>query len=417
MSAAVIQSRPERSRSFQDRLVLAEQGDTRVVALRSWDELQPFEDFWRETSSHLETDPDFVSLVVRGRMEVLGPYVLAMTDRKGEPKALMIGRIEQTRLPIKLGYFNVAQLPVRQLVFVIEGLIGERSSLAAELMTAATVKALRLKHAQLAILENVPNDSPFHLAQQALPWLARGLTQETHPHWRGTLPESCERFLQNLSKRHRYEARYAAKAMQKAFPGQLEYREYQGPGDVQAFCAAAETVARTTYQRGLGVGFIDNEQNRALVQLSTDRNWWKAWVLFIQQRPAAFWSGMAYKGIFHLEWTAYDPGFAKSEPGTVLFLRVLESLCGTGLRQIDFGIGSALYKERFGDQLRTESSLRVYAPNLRGASLNLCYSGGVAFEAAARAALRHMRLADRLKRIWRSRAERREAAQVRASAA
>jgi Acetyltransferase (GNAT) domain len=385
--------------------LLAAREDKGVAALTSWKDLAEWEPFWRANSRHLETDLDFVSLVVRTRKEVRGPYVLAVADRNGAPKALMIGRLEQTRLPLKFGYLTVAQLPVRQLVFVTDGLIGERSGEVVELVTEAIGGALRSDHAQVAVLENVGSDSPFHRVRDSLGRLSRGLALRSHPHWRGMLPENGEQFLRKLSKRHRYKVRHAVKALETTFRGQLTYRQYSLEADVQPFCAAAEAITRTSYQRGLGVGFIDNEQNRALVQLSAHRRWWNAWVLFIQERPVAFWSGMAYGGVFHVEWTAFDPAYGQSEPGTVLFLKLVDSLCQAGVRQVDFGIGSALYKERFGDQFQLETNLRFYAPSLKGIGLNVCYSSGVALETLAQRALRRIRLADRLRRLWRSRAE------------
>jgi CelD/BcsL family acetyltransferase involved in cellulose biosynthesis len=167
----------------------------------------------------------------------------------------------------------------------------------------------------------------------------------------------------------------------------------------------AEAIASKTYQRGLGVGFANNAQNRALVELGAQRGWWAGWILSVADKPIAFWTGMTYLDCCYGYWTGYDSAYAEYDVGSLVFLKVVDSLCAAGVKRIDFGIGSALYKERFGDERKVETSFRIFAPTASGMARNVCFSGGIALERCSHAALQKIRLAGRLKRFLRGRAK------------
>ena len=75
---------------------------------------------------------------------------------------------------------------------------------------------------------------------------------------------------------------------------------------------------------------------------------------------------------FILDYTAYDPAFQKNEPGTVLFMKMIDDLCRLKVKEIDFGFGDALYKNRYGDESWEESSVYIFSPRWKGAKLNAC---------------------------------------------
>ena len=58
--------------------------------------------------------------------------------------------------------------------------------------------------------------------------------------------------------------------------------------------------------------------------------------------------------------------YAKYSPGTYLLTHVMEDLCRDGVAAIDFGIGEALYKQRFGRATWQETEVYLYAPTWRG---------------------------------------------------
>lgn len=129
-------------------------------------------------------------------------------------------------------------------------------------------------------------------------------------------------------------------------------------------------MARLTYQRRLGSGFVNDAAHQRRCRLVAQNGRLRGYVLYVDDRPKAFWCGTLYKGVFHLAWTGYDPEWKQYELGTVVFLKMVEGLCEEKIREIDFGLGAAFYKERFGDRSSEEASIRIYSPTIRGVVIN-----------------------------------------------
>ncbi len=111
-----------------------------------------------------------------------------------------------------------------------------------------------------------------------------------------------------------------------------------------------------------------------------------------------------YQGVFHNVDLGYDPAYKKYEIGKQLLARVLEDLCREKARQVDFGLGDADWKQRFGDMKWEEASVSIFAPNLRGLGMNLCRTPILMTEKAAKRALERTQILARIKKLWRKRA-------------
>ena len=101
------------------------------------------------------------------------------------------------------------------------------------------------------------------------------------------------------------------------------------------------------------------------------------------------------------DFTGYDPQYRKYEIGTVIFLKMIGELCKTGVKQLDFGPGTALYKERFGDSSFEEAAICVFASNLRGILLNALRTITTGPVDVARRCLNRLGLEQKLKKAWR----------------
>jgi len=169
-----------------------------------------------------------------------------------------------------------------------------------------------------------------------------------------------------------------------------------------------ESVARKTYQRGIGVGFVDTEEMRACLGLLARGGRLRAHLLYAAGEPRAFWVGTVHGHTFHSNFMGYDPGLSQYSPGMFLVMRVIEDLCsqeGQGrIREIDFGLGDAQYKRVLGDTQWGEASVYIYAPTLKGISLNALRTSGVLIDTILRAALERARLFLTIKRLWRDHA-------------
>jgi len=101
--------------------------------------------------------------------------------------------------------------------------------------------------------------------------------------------------------------------------------------------------------------------------------------------------------------TGYDPDFRKYEVGTILFLRMIADAYGTGVRPVDFGLGPAAYKERFGDEHWEEKHFYLFAPALRGLVPNGLLSVNRLVDNYALWSWEKAHLVSRTKRRWKQR--------------
>jgi CelD/BcsL family acetyltransferase involved in cellulose biosynthesis len=163
-----------------------------------------------------------------------------------------------------------------------------------------------------------------------------------------------------------------------------------------------EEVAKKTYQRGMGVGFQSNQEMREHFELQAGNGWLRAYVLYLESTPAAFWIGDVYQQTFYSHFMGYDPVFAKHSPGMYLIMQTVESFCAEGkVRQIDWGLGDAQYKDVLGTSEWMEASFYLFAPTVSGLTLNLLRTPAALVDDLAKSALAHSSLLSRIKKSWR----------------
>lgn len=173
--------------------------------------------------------------------------------------------------------------------------------------------------------------------------------------------------------------------------------------DLAAVITHAEEVARKTYQRGLGVGFEDTEPMRRWLRVCADHGWLRVHLMSIAGKPVAFWMGTCYGGTFDSDHNGFDPALSAYSPGTALFGNMLEDLCATGVKEVDFGGGEALYKQRFSNWHGIRASVYVYAPTARGVFFNAVRTIVGLVGTAVKKALDLTGMSSAVKRLWRTR--------------
>ena len=102
---------------------------------------------------------------------------------------------------------------------------------------------------------------------------------------------------------------------------------------------------------------------------------------------------------------AFNPAYAKYEPGTYLAVKVIEEI-GSNLGEspataIDFGLGDAQYKTVLSNERRQVASLYIFAPTIMGAVLNLLKTFADLADRAAKVILERAGFLSPLKRFWR----------------
>ena len=365
-------------------------------------ELEDLREFWSQHETHPNNDLDYFLLIARMRKEVVAPFVIGL-KADGTLEASLAARIEHTRQSFRLGYLSCGSVPVRKLTFVTSGVTGSLTQKTAQLALQNLTASLTERGLDFAVLHNLAIDSSLAATlRTAVPAMLRDHGARRREHWRMSLPETFDLFLARRKKKHRYWLNRLPRMLEKAFPGAVETRVFQ-KGDIGPFCRDADAVGALTYQRKLGAGFTDVGESREYCKLLADRGALRGYILYLEGKPAAYWMASTHRDVLFLHSTGYDPQFRKYEVGTILFLSLIRDACGTELKKVDFGLGTADYKERFGDEMWLEQDYYLFRNSPRGWLMNLLISGSQCTDQLARWVLSQSGPIGRVKRWWRQR--------------
>jgi Acetyltransferase (GNAT) domain len=378
-------------------------GRAQARVLRTLEEIECLRGTWTALQWHPNAELDFYSLILRARAEVLRPYVIVVS-RNSKPVTLVAGRVEENRLEIKIGYKVVWRPKARRITVIYGGWMGEASEEVNDVVVNQLLRSLGEEGADLVSWSGLRWKSHLQeLLGRRAGWLCRDYLARANEHWTMNLPATLEEFLEKrMNKKHRYWAKRTMRLLEKDFPGAVHYASLSKPDEMERLFADTVKVARATYQWGLGVGFQDNEEIRQRLRLGAEKGWLRGYLLYLKEQPVAFWLCTLCGDTVHLDFTGYDPSLRKYEVGTALFLRLIGELGKEGVELLDFGLGSALYKERFGDAEFRETTLCVFRPSLRGRGLNALRLATQGPPEVVRGLLLRAGLEQKVKRFWRT---------------
>lgn len=379
--------------------------DLSVRAFRTTDEIREISDLWRNWQHHPNSALDFYLMILRMRPAILRPHVLVVY-RNDHPITLLVGRIEDQRMELKLGYATLGKPRARALVLIYCGMLGENSTESCQALIGSILESLREGEADFASFSSLRDDGSLLRWSRTLPGtLSRDFFPTTQPHRSMHLPPTADELYKNLPSKQRKNQRWQAKKFEQAFPEGLEIKCFHEPAALDRMFADVEMVAKKTYQRGLGVGFINNPEMRERMWQSAENGWLRAYVLYVGANPSAFWIGSVFDSTFYSSYMGYDPAYTQYSPGMYLIMKVLEQFCGGDevqrLQAVDFGLGDAQYKQVLGDVSWQETSTYVFAPTVRGYALNLLRAPIALLNLFAKKALEGTNVLMKVKRSWR----------------
>ena len=341
------------------------------------------------------------------------PHVI-MVEREGKPDAILVGRIDRGQISCRLGYLHL-DLTARILCFVYGAFRGNASRENSVLMVNSVMDSLKAGEADVAYMNYLREDSElFRLSIEKPGPLCRDYVRIRQPHFATRLPNSVEEFYRGLSSSARWQAKSRQKKLTKDFAGDVKIRCFREVAELESLFQDAEEVAKTSYQRGLGVGFADTPAMRNGLRLKAERGWLRGYVLYLGGRPSAFWIGDVNDDTFGSDYLGYNAQLGKHSPGMYLTLKVIEGFCEDsreGVRAVDFATGHAQYKEVLSNQQWRETCVHIFAPTLKGVSLNLTRTLIGGLDQTIKKALSSTGLLQKIKKGWRARARPQEVTQ------
>jgi hypothetical protein len=386
-----------------------------IKAITSLLELKEVRGLWEENQWHPNADFEFFSLIVSTRPQIISPCVFVLSQ-KGKAISLLAGRIEHATMPLRLGYATLARLPVRRIVIIEGAFMGDRSESNWSALLLFMDRFLIRGAIDYAFFEQVHIGSSFHTRAREMFSSDRFKpAHEPSEHWLMSLPESWDAFLKTRSKKHRYWLKRLENILNKEFPGKWTIRRYTLAAETGEFLRAAETIAKTTYHRSLAVGFSLNEENEKRINLEARRDQLRGYILFINDEPKAFWYCTIYQKRLYLCSTGYLPDLRSYEVGTILLMKVFRDHCGSNVDMVDFGLGEAGYKQRFGSEHFSEASHALFAQSARGRWLSSTQQLMQLLTKGAKGTLDRLNITQKFKTMWRRKLEEKSAAVPRES--
>lgn len=369
------------------------------------DQVHSLRPVWREMGpAELDSDADYLLTVAAHARQVISPYVVHIT-RTGQPDLLVVARLENLPVRIRLAYRVVAQPCVRAIVVTFGGVLGARGAGDCDAVMEVFGELLDAGRADMVLMRNIdPAGSLFGSARQAGGLLRFARWQRRDPLWSARVPDSLDAFLAGRSSKTRSSFRREERLLRESFGARLALRCLMQPDELETICRDMASVACRTYQAGLGAGFADTPMERALVALALSRSCFRCWMLYVDDQPIAFWSGTRHGRTFFPNTPGFDPAFADHSVGRYTMFRMIEQLCREGtLDRIDFGRGDAQYKLEFAVPERAATDVWLAARRPRAMALVAALSMSAGFDHLARDLVERSDMGRSLKSRWRRR--------------
>ena len=375
-----------------------------VKVLREVSELEEIRREWESWPGNRDSDIHSYLTFLRSNPGTSRPHVLVVY-RGGSPDAILVGRVDRERLACRMGYLRVSP-PARIMNFVNGALRGNPASENCDLMVNEILRSLSQGEADVAYMNFLrPESDLYRLATTKPGLLSRDYVRITQPHFGATLPATVEEMYRSLPAGLKGFNKTKHNKLLREYAGRIEIKCFREVAEIDVLAQDVEQVASTSYQRGLGVGFKDNPATRERLRLKAEKGWLRAYVLYLADRPCAFWIGDINQGTFGGDYIGYDPEFGKYSPGMFLLTKVLEGFCdanGEGVTGVDFGPGNAQYKELLSNQRWLETSVYIFAPALKGVSLNLLRTLVGRMDQTVKKVLARTGLLQKTKKSWRA---------------
>ena len=374
-----------------------------IRTIKSIQELERVRSGWESWQTHPNSDFDHFKLVCQLRQEIVSPHV-TVVDCDGHPRACLVGRLERIQFVPPIGYFRPVRIPAKVLTVLYQGLLGQVDEEIGRELVRYLWLLLASGEADAVVFHKLPEDSILlrDLLDHGPRWWC-----EKRPvwsaHWETSLPSDPGFLMKQMRSKHRALVRKKQRDLESTFPGKVSWRWLSKFDDVTELCARLEVVAARTYQRGLGAGFVDDEEHRRRYSLFATRGQLRMQLLEIDGVIRAFDIGVVYDNVFFGFETGFDPDLREFSPGTLVILHMADELVKEGVRKIDFGLGDASYKLAFGDRSWQETTIRLFAPTAKGLALRSCLGVFDTLDRVGRQLVQKVGGLDRLKTGWRRR--------------
>lgn len=376
--------------------------DITISVIEEIDMIENVRSSWESLQWYPYTDINYYINIISQHQNFISPYII-LVYREEKPVSLIISRIINDKYNIKIGYKSLFSLQLKTLEILYGGILGETSNEIQQQILARIKIDFKKRKFDIAKFKYLDiKNNRFHKFSVSDDILIRSLLRVVNPHWRLRIPESFDDFVNGTStSTQKYIKRYT-KRFEKRMSGRYEIKSFTHPSDLETILIDTEAVASKTYQRALNIGVKNDKKTYNEYYYLLKNNMLNVWILYIDNKPAAFWIGISYKNVFLSSATGFDPQFKTERIGTYLLLHMIKQFCkDKEIDKMDFGFGFADYKKNFGNEVFKESSITLYSPNIKGVYLKTIMNFLKIFLIVPKQLLKNVMLVKYLKKKWR----------------
>jgi hypothetical protein len=371
-----------------------------VRVLRTQSEIEAIRPVWEAWPGHRDSDIDVYLSLFKCDPDLVAPHV-AVVYEGDRPDAILVGSLSKTRLPLRVGYLRVLEPAIRALNLHYGGQRGSDSEENSQLLVGSVLDTLRRNEADVAVFQAVREDSSLYRAASQLPGiLSRDHCLVVKPHRNLRVPDSVSAF-HKLRPRARGDRNRYGNRLKADFGSEARIDTFTRVDQLDRLVQDVEQIARSTYQRGLGVGFSDTPRVRQLLADAAEKGWLRGYVMYVADIPCAFLIGSLYQNRMYLDFVGYDSKYSRCSPGQLLLIRKIEDFCTEKIEEVNFGIGDAWYKEYFSNETWQEGPVHIFRSSLRGSLLNAGRTITTVTDKTFKHLLQKAGLLANLKKAWR----------------
>jgi hypothetical protein len=385
-----------------------------VVYARNHEEIEAIREAWKhihgkEPQPTPDADIDRFLSVVKSLGPGVRPFVI-LVKREDRPVAMVVGRIERRRLEFKFGYKVLGAKTLKCLTVVYGGILGGPDEALCLLLLAELRKHLKSREYDIVYFNHLRTQECFYRSiGKVFGFMTRGCKPKIEEHWRMSIPDSIDAFYAARSRNHRRNLRQAIRKFEETFPSKNNFIKYTSIDDVPGFIELSADISTKTYQGALGAGIENNEGTVLLECESAKHGWFDGNILYCSDKPCAFQLALRYGQAYYMVKIGYDPAIGSYKPGTVLFLKILESICeDPSIHMLDFYFGDAEYKHRYGTEHWPEAIVYLFAPRGTLILLNLLRSSLMCINSRLAYIVKKAGSLNWVKRRWRDRLQAKE---------
>ncbi len=158
-----------------------------------------------------------------------------------------------------------------------------------------------------------------------------------------------ETYLGHFSGKTRSTLRRKVRKFARLSGGDLDWREYKTPQEMNEFHTLASKISNISYQERLfGAGIPSDQNFSAIMRNLAAQDRVRAYILFHENRPISYLYCQEVDRRLVYRYVGFVPGYAKYSPGTVLQFLALQHLFSEGMHELfDFTEGEGDHKRLF----------------------------------------------------------------------